>query len=165
MEEITLQRDKVIAAYNYAKEQKDKLAVNLLEKIFDKETFNQDITERVKTFSDAINILDDDDIEVIAYCDLCAATAIKSIRAHSKLRIITKVLNEGWKPSFKRNETAWCPCFDINGNNIKFAYAHFSTGFSETSSYPNRFLFNTCTLAEYAGKQFIDIWKDYLISY
>lgn len=79
---------------------------------------NRPITERVKTFEDACNILGDNHPCVIAYNafehDVMAAVDAKEIAdvvAYLKLRIIAAALNEGWKPEFTENEYRWYPWF------------------------------------------------------
>lgn len=79
---------------------------------------NRPITERVKTFEDACNILGENHPCVIAYNafehDVMAAVDAKEIAdvaAYLKLRIIATALNEGWKPEFTENEYRWYPWF------------------------------------------------------
>lgn len=79
---------------------------------------NRPITERVKTFEDACNILGENHPCVIAYNafehDIMAAVDAKEIAdvaAYLKLRIIAAALNEGWKPEFTENEYRWYPWF------------------------------------------------------
>ncbi len=79
---------------------------------------NRPITERVKTFEDACNILGENHPCVIAYTafehDVMAAVDSKEIAdvaAYLKLRIIAAALNEGWKPEFAENEYRWYPWF------------------------------------------------------
>lgn len=79
---------------------------------------NRPITERVKTFEDACNILGEKHPCVIAYNafehDVMAAVDSKEIAdvaAYLKLRIIASALNEGWQPEFTENEYRWYPWF------------------------------------------------------
>lgn len=79
---------------------------------------NRPITERVKTFEDACNILGENHPCVIAYNafehDVMAAVdpkEIADVAAYLKLRIIATALNEGWKPEFTENEYRWYPWF------------------------------------------------------
>ncbi len=68
---------------------------------------NRPITERVKTFEDACNILGENHPCVVAYNaferDVMAAVdpkEIADVAAYLKLRIIATALNEGWEPQF-----------------------------------------------------------------
>lgn len=79
---------------------------------------NRPITERVKTFEDACQILGENHPCVIAYTafekDVMAAVDPKEIAdvvAFLKLRIIAAALNEGWEPTFAEDEYRWYPWF------------------------------------------------------
>lgn len=114
----------------------------------------------------------------------------KDLLAYLKLRIIAEALNDGWKPKFDGEERRWYPYFYIytkeeydrldeddkkdcrvvgRANHIAyviggvvFAFAYYAWLFSNTY-YGSRLAFRTEELAEYCGKQFIDIWMDFLI--
>lgn len=111
----------------------------------------------------------------------------KDVVAFLKLRIITEALNEGWHPKFTEDEYRYYPWFYIY---TKEEYDNFSEkekrrcvgragygayasgglvcsdagGASSYSgaSYGVRLAFSNRDLAEYAGKQFIDIWADFV---
>ena len=115
---------------------------------------------------------------------------IKDIIAYHKLRIIVAALNEGWKPKFTEDEYRYYPfyCFYTkqeydnlsDGDKEKcravgrafynafayggvvYAYANDSASDSGTN-FGSRLAFENCELAEYAGKQFIDIYKDFVV--
>ena len=114
---------------------------------------------------------------------------IKDVIAYHKLRIIVAALNEGWKPEFTKNEDRYYPfyCFYtkqeyddfLDGDKEKcravgransyanadgglvYAYANYAFSYSNTV-YGSRLAFKNRELAEYAGKQFIDIYKDFV---
>ena len=111
----------------------------------------------------------------------------KDVVAFLKLRIITEALNEGWHPKFTEDEYRYYPWFYIY---TKEEYDNFSeeekrrcVGRASGSAsaygglvYSNavyasshsgtaggvRLAFSNRDLAEYAGKQFIDIWADFV---
>lgn len=111
----------------------------------------------------------------------------KDVVAFLKLRIITEALNEGWHPKFTEDEYRYYPWFYIY---TKEEYDNFSeeekrrcvgraygyavadgglvcSNASYASSNSNtyggvRLAFSNRDLAEYAGKQFIDIWADFV---
>lgn len=60
---------------------------------------NRPITERVKTFEDACQILGIDAGAIQEQWENAGLTMIDEI-AYQKLRIITAALNEGWEPDF-----------------------------------------------------------------
>ena len=188
--QITIQKENILNAYNQASgEQK-----SLLENLFGKDMFQpHDIKERVKTFDDACNELGDKHPLVSQYYRAFAAfnceVMTKELFAYLKLRIICAALNEGWKPTFDKEEYRYYVWFYIYtkeeyeklveddkkacrvvgrsssnavaGGGLVFAYA--SNASSGSNSYSgSRLAFKTRDLAEYCGKQFIDIWVDFL---
>ena len=111
----------------------------------------------------------------------------KDVVAFLKLRIITEALNEGWHPKFTEDEYRYYPWFYIY---TKEEYDNFSeeekrrcvgrayggalapgglvcsfashASSNSSTSFGVRLAFSTRELAEYAGKQFIDIWADFV---
>ena len=152
----------------------------------------KDITERIKTFEDACEVLGNEHPLVTEYKIISEAYDIKDdLYAYLKLRIICEALNEGWKPTFDENECHYYSWFYIytkegyeeldedekkecyiplrshlNANAYGgLVYAHTSfAGSVSGASYGVRLAFKTRELAEYCGKQFIDIWADFLFS-
>lgn len=145
----------------------------------------QNVMERVKTFKDACNELGIDHNEWMQ--DKKELGLEADVIAYLKLRIIAAALNEGWKPQFTTDEYRYFPWFylytqseidemsekeksrvvyrssyDANANG-GVAYA----GTGNDSSVANmrigsRLAFKTRELAEYAGRQFVEIWADYV---
>lgn len=124
----------------------------------------QDITERIKTFEDACNALGDEHTLVTQYRLTAAAykgdPMTEDFIAFLKLRIIAAALNEGWEPTFEEDEERWYPWFKIKQGGLVYAYASYAGSFS-SASYGVRLVFKSKELAEYAGKQFVDIYKDF----
>lgn len=75
------------------------------------------ITERVKTFEDAMAVLGENHPLVIQYKEIYdnfleeGGDGVKDIVAYIKLRIIVAVLNEGWQPTFSDDEYRYYPWF------------------------------------------------------
>lgn len=75
------------------------------------ESDKRTVTERIKTFEDALAELGEEHPAVVAYrciedIDECSG----DIEAYMKLRIITEALNEGWHPDFwNEDETKYWP--------------------------------------------------------
>lgn len=113
----------------------------------------------------------------------------KDVVAFLKLRIITEALNEGWHPKFTEVECRYYPWFYIytkekynnfseeenhrrvgraiyRGCNYACAYGGVSYAIAShgaSSAYAvvgSHLAFSNRDLAEYAGKQFIDIWAN-----
>ena len=112
-EQIIVQKDNILNLYENATiEQK-----LLLENIFGKDIFPQkDITEKVKTFKDAVAILGNDSLAVTNYNTIANEICTDDILAFAKLRVITEALNEGWKPNFNNGELSYYPSFHIYNN-------------------------------------------------
>lgn len=178
---IQIQQENVLNAYkNASDEQKE-----LLEHLFGREVFKPvDVKERIKTFADAAKAVGIEDPEEweSGYSDV-----EPDILAYFKLRIITKALNEGWEPKFIPGEYRWAPYFllytkeEIEKMNAKtrarvvfrssynaYAYGGVSCAYAgNDSAYVNasvgsRLAFKSEELAEYAGKQFTEIYADFI---
>lgn len=117
---------------------------------------------------------------------------ILDVIAYLKLRIISAALNEGWKPKYTEQEYRWYPWFHLwtekelkdksdewkteNGLWLFGGYSHLGSlcGLASSrsdlawthsiASYSARLAVKSEELAEYFGKQFIDIWTDFLFS-
>lgn len=150
----------------------------------------KNITNRIKTFDDAMEELGEDHPLVKEYNALCDAEVTENMVAYSRLLIVTEALNEGWKPNFVEINTRYFPYFRIyNDEEIKeileeekpFVIFHskgymFADGgmrcvkpFADTlfmdGGVGARMAFKTKELAEYAGNQFIKLYADYFLKY
>lgn len=109
--------------------------------------------------------------------------------AYTRIAIIAEALNEGWRPEYTENEYRYYPWFGLYtqeeydemddddkeccrfvGRSGSFAYANgglvcASASHGSAYSYArigSRLAFKSRDLAIYCGKQFIDIWINYL---
>lgn len=123
---------------------------------------DEDIRVRIKTFEDACTELGENHQYVRAYREWMRISyaECEDITAYMKLRIITAALNEGWKPTFDKDEERWYPWFKIKQGGLVYANAGYAGSYSYTFR-GVRLVFKSKELAEYAGKQFIDIYKDF----
>ena len=140
----------------------------------------QNVMERIKTFEDAVVELsnramngDKDAGKLLDEWKIIIFSAnSKDLLAYLKLRIITYVLNEGWKPKFEENEHRYYPWFQLktsHGGN----YANASCGLvcadaNSVSTCSNtgcgsRLAFKSKELAEYVAKQFLEIYEEYCL--
>lgn len=145
----------------------------------------QNVMERVKTFKDACNELGiEHDKWVQDKKDLGLEA---DVIAYLKLRIIAAALNEGWKPQFTTDEYRYFPWFYLYTQSeidemseeeksrvVYRSHSHAGAGgggaFADTNydssntstSIGSRLAFKTRELAEYAGRQFVEIWADYV---
>lgn len=145
----------------------------------------QNVMERVKTFKDACNELGiEHDKWVQDKKDLGLEA---DVIAYLKLRIIAAALNEGWKPQFTTDEYRYFPWFYLYtqseidemseeeksrvvyrsyhsanaSGGVAYAYADYDSSYS-SAHIGSRLAFKTRELAEYAGRQFVEIWADYV---
>ena len=123
----------------------------------------KDVRDRIKTLQDACNELGDVHPFVRAYNGYAKNISEENkndvdVLAFLKLRIITAALNEGWEPQFEEGESRWYPWFTNKYGGLVFACA-IGAGSYSYSFYGVRLAFKSKELAEYAGKQFIDIYK------
>lgn len=149
------------------------------------------ITERVKTYEDAVRELG----EHHPYVEMASGAqwryegkAGTDIVAYLKLRVIVAALNEGWEPQFTEGERRWYGWYDLiskedyeemseeakancrvvgrAGSNavafggLVYSFASLVSTYSHTV-YGSRLAFKSEELAEYAAKQFIDIFADF----
>lgn len=155
---------------------------------------NRPVTERIKTFDDAVAALGDEHPFVIAYNTMCDIDeyADTDIQAYMKLRIIVAALNEGWQPEFVEDERRWTPWFTLYtneeiadmddddrakvcrvvgrsnynayaGGGLACANASYASS-GAGASHAARLAFKTEALARYAGTQFIEIYRDFIIA-
>ena len=89
----------------------------ILQLVDDKEANEpKDVTERIKTFCDALSELeqragrgDCDARQLIKEYNSVNTETSDDIVTYMQLRIITAALNEGWTPQFTENERRWYP--------------------------------------------------------
>lgn len=189
--ELKISAENALAAYNNT----DANGRDLLEHLFGKEIFAQDIKDKVKTFEDAVAILGDEH-PLVAQFRLIESSFKEAdnnlhLFAYARLVIIAEALNEGWKPKFDGDECRYYPWFYIytkedykeleedekkdcrvvgrsSSSAVAFGgvvcagavYAS-SNSYSDSGS---RLAFKSRELAEYCGKQFIDIWERFLFA-
>ena len=136
--------------------------ISILEKSFGKDFFSQKITDRVKTYEDAcrelsMNPLDENKLMKLGLT--------KHDIAYQKLVTIAKSLNEGWVPDVCDNSVyRWYPWFVTNGSPSSFAfdvsYYDYAVACAGSGS---RLCFKNKELSEYCGKQFIELWKQFIL--
>jgi len=120
------------------------------------------ITDRIKTFDDACRELGLDPsgkVTIDASSEL--EGDLKSIAAYARLTIIARALNEGWKPDWTNdNERKWWPYFEYKSG---FGFSGtICDGWRTNTSVGSRLCYKSEALAEYAAKQFADIYNDFL---
>ena len=145
----------------------------------------KDVRKRIKTFEDACHEIG---IDAEAWNrDKISLGLEPDVLAFLKLRIIVKALNEGWEPQFTEDECRYYPWLILytgeeynkldeeeksrvvcrsyyNANALGgVSCAVASSDSSYASAYIGvRLAFKTSELAAYCGRQFLDIWADFV---
>lgn len=113
---MDIKEENIISAYKTADDNGKKLLQALFPNTLEanKTSEKRPITERIKTFDDACEVLGENNDLVKAYKETiptCTYTDAKDILAYLKLRIICAALNDGWKPKFTEDEYRYYPWF------------------------------------------------------
>lgn len=145
----------------------------------------KEVRERIKTFEDACREIG---IDAEAWNrDKISLGLEPDVLAFLKLRIIVKALNEGWEPRFTEDECRYYPWFILYTGEeynkldeeeksrvvyrssynayalggVSCAFAGYDSSYS-CASLGVRLAFKTSELAAYCGRQFLDIWADFV---
>lgn len=181
--------EKAVEAYRQAQKNADNKTCELLEGIFGADTLRlKDVKDRIKTFEGALNELGESHKLVNEWKALNSEFASPDIKAFLKLRIIVAALNEGWQPQFTEDECRFYPWFllytkeeidkmsyedkktlcllgvdDGNCTSCVLGCSNLYSAFSASDSHFGALLaLKTRELAVYCGRQFIEIWKDFV---
>lgn len=145
----------------------------------------KDVRKRIKTFEDACREIG---IDAEAWNrDKISLGLEPDVLAFLKLRIIVKALNEGWEPQFTEDECRYYPWFILytreeynkldeeeksrvvcRSSNSAYALGgvSYASAFFDSSAADAgvgvRLAFKTSELAAYCGRQFLDIWADFV---
>lgn len=145
----------------------------------------KDVRKRIKTFEDACHEIG---IDAEAWNrDKISLGLEPDVLAFLKLRIIVKALNEGWEPQFTEDECRYYPWLILytgeeynkldEEEKSRVVYrsncaadalggVSWSRAYSDSSSASAyigvRLAFKTSELAAYCGRQFLDIWADFV---
>lgn len=145
----------------------------------------KDVRKRIKTFEDACHEIG---IDAEAWNrDKISLGLEPDVLAFLKLRIIVKALNEGWEPRFTEDECRYYPWFILytgeeynkldeeEKSRVVYRSYYYASGLggvsygyagsdssSASASFGVRLAFKTSELAAYCGRQFLDIWADFV---
>lgn len=124
----------------------------MLHDTFGEKFFQQKITDRVKSFEDACEVLAISS-KIPGYYEMT-----EDERAYRKLKVIIEALNEGWKPDWNNtDQPKFYPWFYMEGS-FRLYYVSGRYGSSTVGS---RLCFRTREIGEYAVKQFFDLYKTF----
>ena len=158
MQTLEITKDNAFKAYKAT----DANGKKLLEELLGKENLQPvKITDRVKTYADACELLGIDPDLGLSCSRSGVWKDIENISAYAKLIVIARALNEGWTPdwsdSSQRKFVPWFKeksGFGLSCNDYGDWYTITDVG--------SRLCFKTAELATYAATQFADIYNDFL---
>jgi hypothetical protein len=189
-ETIEIKKSNVLASYEEARKANAAAYMKFLENLFGKELFKpKDVRDRIKTFEDAMMALGEDHPLVREWH--LGENLSPDLEAYLQLRVIVAALNEGWEPQFTEDEERYYPWHwlytrkeidNMEESKLKernmvstekyqtdyagFAFANsiYAPSYSYTAArIGSRLCLKSDALAEYCGKQFTDIWADFLL--
>ena len=187
-ETIEIKKSNVLASYEEARKANAAAYMKFLENLFGKELFKpKDVRDRIKTFEDAMMALGEEHPLVREWH--LGENLSPDLEAYLQLRVIVAALNEGWEPQFTEDEERYYPWHwlytrkeidNMEASELKernmvstekyqtdyagFAFAASNSAPSYSSStFGSRLCLKSDALAEYCGKQFTDIWADFLL--
>jgi hypothetical protein len=126
----------------------------MLRDTFGEKFFIEKITDRIKSFQDACEVLRIHEDDIMQDSDSADEQAYK------KLKVICKALNEGWQPNWQdQREYKYYPWFKMSGSGLSCrGYGYYCSG----SGVGSRLCFESGELAKYAGEQFVLIYSDFM---
>ncbi|MDV3537912.1 hypothetical protein CMU94_02095 [Elizabethkingia anophelis] len=119
----------------------------------------QNIKDRIKTLDDVYNYHGIDKEEYYRRFKSCSEDEI----AYIHLKLITSALNEGWEPDWGNGEyDKWVNWFNMPSENGRFSFCR--SGYQLSFSFcAARLCFKSKDLAEYAAKQFLEVYEKYMV--
>jgi len=127
-----------------------------LEEAFGKDCFRNKSFEEIKTFEDACMELDLNPQAVYF------VSATPDEIAYKKLKIIIAAINQGWTPDWSNaSQYKYYPYFEFLSSGFGFSVAGYCCG-GAGATVGSRLCFETREKAIYAGKQFLQLYKDFL---
>lgn len=82
--------------------------------------------------------------------------------AYKKLKIIVKAINQGWTPDWDNtNQRKWWPWF-ILSSGFGFSFSYYDCDDTSTAV-GSRLCFESEEKSDYTAKQFLDLYKEFLI--
>lgn len=130
-----------------------------LQDTFGKDFFSNKITDRVKTYKDACAELgeepvNEDKLKQLGFTD--------DEITYRKMKTVTEALNEGWKCDWNdSNQQKWYPWFKMSSGGFVFIVT-FYAGSNAYAGNASRLCFKSGELATYAGKQFLQLYSDFI---
>lgn len=151
MDTLQIKKTDAVNAYNKATVTEKTLLSNL----FGKDIFGK-ITDRIRTFEDACLVTGEDPH------DSKFRTGTIDEMAYKKLKVIIRALNENVILDYSnQNQKKWYPWFKFEGSGFRFGGAGYDYTLTNAAG-GSRLCLHSEELAEYVGKQFTDLYNQFL---
>lgn len=176
-EKIEILRSNAINAYNKTDENGKKLLKDLL----GERTFNFNYKD-VNSYEFACAVIGEEPVDFDELNEILENNGFDSLSAHEiayrKLVIIAKALNLGWCPNWANfDEYKYYPWFDLKKEDIPAGVGgathgaalgvscvySYSVASTSTAHFGGALASESREIAIYFGKQFAEIWQDYLL--
>ena len=183
----------IMAAYETATESEKILLSTLFPDLSlgqtEKAPDDRPVTERIKTFEDAMLALGEEHPLVKEWH--CGENLSSDLEAYLQLRVICAALNEGWEPQFTEDEWRWFPWhylwteseldeksdewkadrhllmigdkYQSEYAGLAYAYSYNAPSTADTGI-GSHLCLKSEALATYCGTQFIDLWAAFLLT-
>lgn len=154
METLEIKKEDALRAYENATSTEKTLLENLL----GKRTFLNEVTDRIKTVAD---VLEDNNITQ-EELDKMFANVPEHLKYQYIAELLCKSLNEGWNADWNDSSEYKCsPCFKMGSSGYHYyGCDHYRVKISDVGS---RLCFKSAKLARYAGEQFTDVYKKFMV--
>jgi hypothetical protein len=127
-----------------------------LEEAFGKDCFKRKSFDSIKTFEDACEELEIDPTTVVNSTDQPDEAAYK------KLKIIIRAINQGWIPDRDDTKQRKCwPFFNLANAGFVTSYVNYAPSLAY-ANFGFRLCFESEEKANYAGRQFLKLYKEFL---
>lgn len=121
-----------------------------------------DTSKKITSYEDACKVLNIQPINEEVF-NAFPKEDQRSMLAYHKLTVITRALNNGWKPNWDdQNEWKYYPLFRYVNAGLSYAYSNNAATYT-IASIGSRLCFYASRLARYAGNQFTDLYEQILI--
>lgn len=123
---------------------------------------------QIKSFEEACVALGHDPATILPNVSMFPVKHQKALLAYPKLIIITACINKGWQPDWDNSDEAkYFPWFDMEtDDNNPSGFRFYGTYFVCAGTFAtggSRLCFKTSKAAEYAGKQFLELWREMMV--
>lgn len=119
-----------------------------------------DTSKKITSYEDACKVLNIQPINEEVF-NAFPKEDQRSMLAYHKLTVITRALNNGWKPNWDdQNEWKYYPLFRYVNAGLSFASTYNAATYS-AAYFGSRLCFPTSALAKYAAEHFADLYRDY----